>query len=268
MDFKELFLANNSHLADKWESYLDVYKRIFAPYQHRKFKILEIGVMNGGMLDVMASYFDTATEIVGCDIDPKCGDLVFDDERIRIVVSDIKQAEIEGGFGIIIDDGSHICSDVITTFSKYYPLLIPGGIYVIEDLHTSYWKSFGGGLNTPISSIAFLKRLVDQVNREHWRLKANHLSPIESIYNVTFTDLSTIAGIEFTNSMCVIHKELSNTLGKRVVTGVKEEVTSTGIWKAHNSNTSIANIQADVKDDSQFDPFNLIKMVRYLKSKT
>lgn len=266
MNFKDCFLQNNQHLADKWESYLDEYARLFAPYENKSVRILEIGVMNGGTLDVLAEYFKNATEIIGCDINNYIDRLKFDDPRVKIVKGDIKEVEIEGHFDIIIDDGSHLCSDVIVTFAKYFPKLNCGGLYIIEDLHASYWQGAGGGLHTPASSMAFLKRLLDYINQEHWRVPANPLAPVEALYNVKFTELETIHGIEFLNSLCVIRKSEHNDLGKRIVSGETELVTETGIWKRHNHGTHISNIPAEVKDDSQFDVFNLIELVRRMNA--
>lgn len=45
---------------------------------------------------------------------------------------------------IVIDDGSHVSRHVLTRFRAVFPHLRPGGKYVIEDLQTSYWPSFGG----------------------------------------------------------------------------------------------------------------------------
>jgi SAM-dependent methyltransferase len=263
MNFKDYFLQNDKHLADKWETYLDVYSRLFVPYEDKPVRILEIGVFNGGTLDVLAAYFKNATEIIGVDIDPKCGELVFTDPHIRVVVADIKEAEIDGDFDVIIDDGSHICNDVIKTFAAYFPRLNCGGLYIIEDLHTSYWHSFGGGLHTPASSMSFLKRLIDYINQEHWRVSANPIGHVEDLYNVSFTGLDEIHSIEFSNSLCVIRKGEDNTLGERILSGVEESIAPG--WKEHNVGTHIYNIPATVKRDEQYDQFNMIEMVNYLK---
>lgn len=45
----------------------------------------------------------------------------------------------------------------------------PGGIYISEDLHCSYWKEYGGGLNYDLSGLAFFKRLIDGINLSSWQ---------------------------------------------------------------------------------------------------
>ncbi len=36
---------------------------------------------------------------------------------------------------IIIDDGSHIASHILLTFETLFPHLLPGGTYIVEDIH-------------------------------------------------------------------------------------------------------------------------------------
>ena len=43
-------------------------------------------------------------------------------------------------FDLIIDDGSHVVSHQQKTFGKFFKLLRNGGIYVIEDLGSSYFQ--------------------------------------------------------------------------------------------------------------------------------
>lgn len=72
-----------------------------------------------------------------------------------------------GTIDIVIDDGSHINEHVITSFMTLFPLLEQNGIYVIEDLQTSYWPHFGGmiqGLPASATSVSMLKTLVDGLN--------------------------------------------------------------------------------------------------------
>ena len=68
---------------------------------------------------------------------------------------------------IIIDDGSHISKDVITTFKFLFPKLRKGGWYVVEDIQTSYWREFEGdpeNLKNPRTSMNFFKQITDCVN--------------------------------------------------------------------------------------------------------
>ena len=46
------------------------------------------------------------------------------------------------GLSVVIDDGSHISTDMITSFHSLYPLLQPGGIYFLEDIGHSCQKDF------------------------------------------------------------------------------------------------------------------------------
>ena len=49
-----------------------------------------------------------------------------------------------GQIHVIIDDGSHINEHAITSFRTLFPYLADGGIYVIEDINTSYYPDYGG----------------------------------------------------------------------------------------------------------------------------
>ena len=113
-------------------------------------------MQNGGSLEIWARYFPCAAVIAGCDIDPGCAQLAFEDKRIAVVVgdanSDRTQARIlehSAEFDILIDDGSHTSSDIVKSFARYFPCLAENGFYIIEDLHCSYWREFEGGLFDP-----------------------------------------------------------------------------------------------------------------------
>jgi demethylmacrocin O-methyltransferase len=70
---------------------------------------------------------------------------------------------------IVIDDGSHISSHVIMSFSTLFPALSDGGLYVIEDLQTSYWPGWNGNRsdpNDPATTLGFLKVLLDGLHHQ------------------------------------------------------------------------------------------------------
>jgi hypothetical protein len=195
--------------------------------------MLEIGVQNGGSLEIWAQYFEHASVLVGCDIDEACRILSFDDPRIEVLVGDIVDPRVQAEladrspqFDIIIDDGSHRSRDIISTFVAMFPRLAEGGVYIIEDLHCSYYSSFGGGLFAERSALSFLKRLVDVVNADHWglaRTPAEHLQPlVDERLTATFLEaLTGIVCVEFYDSMCIVRRDngASPRLGVRVVVG-------------------------------------------------
>ena len=84
----ELYRTHTGKVSDKWASYLAVYNRIFEPYRDKPVRLLEIGIQNGGSLEVWSKYFTNAMRLVGCDIDENCRQLTYADSRIAVVVGD------------------------------------------------------------------------------------------------------------------------------------------------------------------------------------
>jgi hypothetical protein len=239
--------------------------------------LLEIGVQNGGSLDIWGQYFSAAEKIIGCDIDIRCADLQYGDPRIVVIVADANSDECEQKilaqareFQIIIDDGSHKSSDIGRSFARYFRHLKDGGIYVVEDLHASYWEEFEGGLHHPGSAMAFLKRLADIIHHEHWqnrrtRRRRDLLARYELQFGIEFDelDLARIHSVEFVNSL--YHLKLSpdqNILGHRVVAGTDEHV-SCG-WRRFNR-TTVREVAAGCKDNSDLEIFDLIARVRTME---
>lgn len=233
---RTLYTEHKGYVSDKWSLYLSEYERLFAPYREAPVSLLEIGVQNGGSLEIWGKYFRQSQRIVGCDINSACGQLRHENEKIKVVVGDINSTETIGAiladtpaFDIIIDDGSHTSSDIIHTFCLLFPHLKQGGLYVAEDLHCSYWREYEGGLYHPRSSMAFFKALVDVLNFEHWGLENRRDDLLHSFGIISELDKTLLAelhSIEFVNSMCILTKKPANqnVLGERCVAGTKEIV--------------------------------------------
>jgi len=235
---EQLYKEHTGKVSDKWQLYLVEYDRVLSPYRKGPVRLLEIGVQNGGSLEIWAQYFLGAEAIIGCDIDPGCADLEFADKRIFVVVGNASSAgtqarilECSAEYDVVIDDGSHTSSDIIRSFARYFPHLADGGVYIIEDLHCSYWQEFGGGLYDPESSMSFLKALADVVNFKHWGIRKTRqdiFAGFLSKYGLEQHDyyLRQIHSVEFSNSICVIRKSAAecNELGPRVIAGKTELV--------------------------------------------
>lgn len=235
---KDFFAKHSKKVSDKWAMYIAEYDRIFQPLKEFPIRLLEIGIQNGGSLEIWSKFFPNAEKIVGCDINLLCAQLEFDDPRITVVAKNANTDEAEesiiacsNNFDFIIDDGSHRSEDIIHSFSRYFPYLKDGGIYIAEDLHCSYWQDFNGGIFHPHSSISFFKRLADTINHEHWGIDKTRSEILENFkiqYSISIEEsvLSHIHSIEFLNSMCIIKKAspANNVLGNRVVSGTEARV--------------------------------------------
>lgn len=222
----------------RWSSYIPVFERSLIQYRDQPITMLEIGVLNGGSLELWAKYFSNARLILGCDTNPDCANLRFDDPRIHLAIGDATQeavaerlARLSPTFDLVIDDGSHQSRDIIRSFAHIFPRLAEGGLYVIEDLHASYWQQYEGGLFYPYSSMSFLKRLADVINYEHWGVtwpRTQLFDAISKQLGVSFDEqvLASIHSVEFVNSICLIRKKQAaeNSLGRAVISGDTELV--------------------------------------------
>jgi hypothetical protein len=106
---------------------------------------------------VWQAYFPFAT-IIGCDILDKTR---LKTRRTKIYVVDQSSkfqleelCKKESAFDIIIDDGSHFNAHQISTFETLIDALNPEGLYIIEDVQTSFW-SHSGWDGAPISDPRF-----------------------------------------------------------------------------------------------------------------
>ncbi|MGX9981111.1 glycosyltransferase [Methylobacterium fujisawaense] len=233
---RDLFFTHEGKAVDKWENYLDVYERELARFrdQDSPVDLLEIGVQNGGSLELWAAWLPKQSVITGIDIDEKVGDLKFASPRVTAHVADATKVEelsrVLGRrtFDIIIDDGSHVSSDIISTLRALYERVRPGGLYIIEDLHCSYFPSHKGGLRAEGAAIEQLKGIVDEINSDHW-IKAEN----ENISGETRRAfVGSTASITFYDSMAIIEKsQAERTIPfRRVYSGLKERVEPASNW--------------------------------------
>jgi cephalosporin hydroxylase len=106
--------------------------------------LLEIGVWHGDSLKMWKEY-NPELNIHGVDVDHNVLNYIQSGDGITVHIGDGTKEEFlntvlekSGTPDFIIDDGSHVCEDIIATFEILYPKLKPGGCYFIEDLHAPH----------------------------------------------------------------------------------------------------------------------------------
>lgn len=133
----EIGILEGTDKCSLMNDYLTAYEAALASYRNQPINLMEIGVLGGASLRVWRRYF-TRARLVGIDIDRSCTRFAGERTEIRIGSQTDPEflAKVAAEFPptIVIDDGSHRTDDILFTFDRLFPVLAPGGCYVIEDL--------------------------------------------------------------------------------------------------------------------------------------
>jgi hypothetical protein len=190
---------------ERLHDYARFYEFFLGDRRNDNVTLLEIGTYRGDSLRMWNEYFPNSKRIVGVDITDwectckcDCHDYQFDRwskacknlcevkcpnglvskclsmSGISAEIGDASDLRFldklqneYGTFDVIIDDGSHLLAHQQASFDYLFGILNDRGIYVIEDLHTSYYdnpKHPGGGTRKPGTTVEFLKDRIDDVN--------------------------------------------------------------------------------------------------------
>lgn len=123
--------------------YMDFYEKYLSPLRKESFNLLEIGILQCKSLRTWLEYFPYA-KIMGMDI-LDYPNLCERNINYRISQDDTKISSmfVNNFFKVIIDDGSHIISHQIKSLGLLWDKLQAGGIYICEDIHTSFCTRIG-----------------------------------------------------------------------------------------------------------------------------
>ena len=201
-DLLHYFNTHKGRLIHKYIHYFDIYDRHFARFRGRDLVILEIGVSQGGSLQMWKNYFGPGVKIYGIDINPACKQL--EEEHIQIFIGSQSDKDflrhiksVIPPVDILIDDGGHTMQQQIVTFEELFSHVKENGVYLIEDLHTSYWLRYGGGHQRRGTFIEFSKNFIDYINAHHSEQKSLHVND--------FT--SSVDSLHYYDSILVIEKK-------------------------------------------------------------
>ena len=168
----EIYENHNERSLNKWTHYIEIYEQFFSKYRNSEIVFLEIGIAHGGSLQMWRKYFGEKALIIGVDVNPECKKFEEGNTKIYIgsqedtVFLEWLKKEIPK-VDILLDDGGHTMKQQITTFNILFEQVKENGIYVCEDLHTSYWKNYGGGYKKKSSFIEFSKKFIDNLHAWH-----------------------------------------------------------------------------------------------------
>lgn len=219
--------AENYYGLEGWQYKSHNYARIYEYYlsclKRKNIKFLEIGFLSGASARMWDEYFSKGN-LYFIDIEEKYFKTNIKNlsSRCHFYVADQgnKEAlerfifEVGEDFDVILDDGGHHVDQQITSFKTLFPHLKSGGVYIVEDLHTSYVKYFGGlgsrenpkaGSGT---AIYFFQMLIDDLNYSGARTGCADKDKCPELIALEFNYYQkNILSIHFYDSLCFIFKK-------------------------------------------------------------
>lgn len=156
MNLKEMFLSKgyDYYPTDKQthHNYLQTYEELFCKWKNEPINILEVGVYKLGSLKLFEEYFTNA-RIIGYDNAEYAGSVHLN--RAELILEDFYSSERElPPLHIAIDDGPHDVASQLAFIRKVYPIVVAGGIIIVEDIMPGFKPHFDS-LNIPYTAIAF-----------------------------------------------------------------------------------------------------------------
>lgn len=211
-----LFNSGIKYKTDKitHHGYERFYDHFLVPLKNDHMNVFEIGIDAGRSLKMWNDFFPNA-KIYGLDIGyeykhPKGEIFKGDQSDIKVLKN---ATEKIGKCKIIIDDGSHEPTHQLLGFNYLFTnMLEDGGIYIIEDIETSYWSNgelYGYiikyGFKSKNNIVRIFKKAVDIVNREF--LTDKYISKMKRS-KIDYEALSHISMISF-GANCIIIKKMT-----------------------------------------------------------
>lgn len=201
-DLERFFFYDEHRIIYKWWHYFEIYDAFFHKYRNKPVKMLEIGVFRGGSLQMWKDYFGKDALIIGIDLNPECK--LLEEERIEICIGSQDDPEFlrsvseeYGDFDIVLDDGSHMMQHQITSFECLFPRVKDGGLYLCEDLHSSYIPGYGGMLYGKDTFVEYSKNWIDGLQEQY----------VDNSYKKFIKGYTPeIRACHFYNSMVVLEK--------------------------------------------------------------
>jgi hypothetical protein len=211
----QIALESGADKSSAFHNYTKIYSKHFKNIRNQTFNFLEIGINEGKSVKLWENYFPNATlhfiDITSDNIKYYSSRSHYHFLNQENVSALEKFGQINGPFDVILDDGGHTMNQQITSFVTLFRHMSSGGAYIIEDLHTSYWREYGGSGNLRRAdhgtTIGFLKGLVDEINFTGSATQCADWDKLPQNLKDSLTEMQRdIASIQFYSSVCIIEK--------------------------------------------------------------
>lgn len=207
------------YLSIKYDSYFPAYEALLQKYVDRELTIVEVGIFNGGSLFMWREFFGPKARIIGIDLNPDARE--WEKHGFEIYIGDQSSGQFWlelfqkiGKVDILIDDGGHTNRQQIVTSHYAIQNINDGGLLIVEDVHTNYFREFGNP--SRYSFVNFAHRIVDGVNSRSYALRRAYTQYSSRVYSVSFFE--SIVAFQVDSRLCRQSVPTSNNGVSRGVT--------------------------------------------------
>jgi 23S rRNA U2552 (ribose-2'-O)-methylase RlmE/FtsJ len=198
-------------LSIKYDTYFPVYEELLSKYRGTDLVLVEVGVFNGGSLFMWREYLGPQARIIGIDLNPSAK--IWEQHGFEIHIGD--QAcedfwenffEKVGPVDVFIDDGGHTNLQQIATVHCAIEHIRDGGVLIVEDVHTSYFREFGNPWGR--SFVGFATKIIDAVNSRAAALATHRERYAKCVHQVSFFE--SIVALHVNTKLCKKSSPTSN----------------------------------------------------------
>jgi hypothetical protein len=209
-DLEEIGSRYDTDKCSKFHNYLNKYEYFLKDWKYKSFNLLELGVFNGASLKMWEEFFPNAY-VYGVDINEDCKKI--EQNRRKVIIKDLSVSSNLEELkkitpSVIIDDASHIWSHQIKALFCLFPCLPSGGVFIMEDLETSFsaYRDFTYD-DSCISTYEVCSKLAELVC-SHEIIKKNNVSAtIWELKDEIESMAMQIEMISFIHGSCIIIKK-------------------------------------------------------------
>ena len=210
LEIYKSYLAS-PYLSLKHSAYFQVYEELLSQYRNKKITFVEVGVLNGGSLFMWRDFFGPEARIIGVDFNPLAKR--WEEDGFEIFIGSQSSPDFWRDFfssigmvDVLLDDGGHTNEQQIVTTHQSIPFIKDGGLLIVEDVHSSYFKDFGNP--SKYSFINYAKLFIDGINARFPGVEVVKNMFGDAVYSAHFYD--SIVAFRVDRRKCFVSSWTSN----------------------------------------------------------
>ncbi len=195
----------------KHSSYFLTYENLLSHYKNKQIIFVEVGIHNGGSLFMWKKFFGDNSRIIGIDLNPKAKEL--ENYGFEIFIGNQSDSTFwkefyksVGNIDVLLDDGGHTYEQQIITVYNSVDFINDGGMIIVEDTHTSYFKNFGYPSKYTFTKWAY--KIADNINARSKKVNLRNPLFMDKVFSIEFFE--SIVSFKIDRTKCFDSTPTSN----------------------------------------------------------